>query len=197
MRASRHSRTSWSNSCSTRALPGTRAPKIPVTSRMLITPSTCPPSTTGRCLIHLTAISRAASRSGMSGETVNTSAVITSSTVAVARSAPRATARSRSRSVMIPASRSPSMTSREPVCSRHMRSAAERSVSVAESVTAAPVITSRTSTAMCSCSRGKGLLPTLGSARWPRCQSPGGHGGRPSAWNGPTRHVARNQQGTG
>ena len=78
---------------------------MPVMSRMLTTPSRRPPSTIGRCLIQRVAISLAASCSGMSGGTVNTSAVMASSTEQRSGSAPSATARSTSRSVMIPVSR--------------------------------------------------------------------------------------------
>ncbi len=86
----------------------------------------------------------------MSGGTVNTSAVIASSTVLLARSAPSATALSTSRSVMIPVRRPSSVMSSDPVCWRHMRSAADRRVSDAVSVTMASVMTSRTCTALCS-----------------------------------------------
>jgi hypothetical protein len=111
-------------------------------SRMLTTPSRRPPSTIGRCLIHRVAISLAASCSGMSGGTVNTSAVMTSSTEQRSGSAPSATARSTSRSVMIPVSRPSLVTSSEPVCCRHMCSAALRRLSAGDSVTVACVITS-------------------------------------------------------
>ncbi len=56
--------------CSTRTLPVAIAAKMPVTSRMLTTPSSLPFSTTGKCRIQRAAISLAASWIGMSGRTV-------------------------------------------------------------------------------------------------------------------------------
>src|SRR5947209_8059091 len=89
---------------------------------------------------------RAASGSDVCGVTVSTFVVMTELTGVWSRSAPRATAFIRSRSVTMPMSLSPSMTSRDPVCCFHFRSAADLSPSDGESTTLAPVMMSATCT---------------------------------------------------
>src|SRR5215469_4404380 len=84
-----------------------------------------------------------------------------SSTVVLSGSAPRATARSRSRSVMMPMSWSPSAMISEPVCWRHIRSAADRRLSCGDSVTVAWVMTSLTCTALLLSGCSDGLYLTV------------------------------------
>src|SRR5215204_7020886 len=84
------------------------------TSRMLTTPLSSRPSTTGRWRNPLVSITSAASPTVISEVAVLGSLVIHRETGDLVRSEPEAAARSTSRSVRMPASQEPSMTTAEP-----------------------------------------------------------------------------------
>src|SRR4029450_442486 len=103
------------------------------TSRMLTTPLTSRPSTTGRWRNPLVSITSAASPTVISEVAVLGFLVIHSETGDLERSEPEAAARSTSRSVRMPASQDPSMTTAEPTLAftiMLVTSATERSADV-------------------------------------------------------------------